>query len=129
VTERNQVWRAARPHLAPYGHFVRIESSTDVGIPDLFYTVGGHSGWIENKMFSHEGRAPSHLTLEQILWGEEEVRAGGSWHLFGKCDNIWLLYDVYNARILLEGGTPSPTFRVVGGFPLQELLGVIIAPR
>lgn len=135
MTERRQIWHPMRSAISVYGHFTRIESQTGLGIPDVAYTirgrsghanvVRGHSGWIENKLFEREGRAPTHLTLEQVIWAEEEVRAGGAWHLLGRCGPAWLLYDAAGARALLEGDTPLPIFRTTGPFPLKELLHVL----
>lgn len=123
MSEKNEVWGAMRDHVTPYGHFTRIESSTEAGIPDLAYTVNGRSGWIENKVFKREGLAPKHLTLEQIRWGEAEVRAGGTWHLLVRAPkSVWLLYDIAAAAALIRGESPSPRLRHVGPFPTIELL-------
>lgn len=88
----------------------------------------GLQGWVEFKMFEAVGRAPRHLTREQIMWGEDEVRAGGSWHLFGRCEAIWLMYDVREARKLFDGDVSLPLFTVSGRFPLKEFLAALETP-
>lgn len=129
MTERAQVWVAVRPHLAPYGHFTRIESPTETGIPDVAYTVRGVSGWFENKLFDRGlARCPTHLTLAQVMWGEDEARAGGLWHLLGKHKDVWILHDIAGARALLEGETPLPILTQAGRFPLMEMLAAIAPP-
>lgn len=133
MTEANEVWRVTRQHVRRYGRFKRIESRTEGGIPDLNYTLlapRGYQGWMELKLFSPIGVAPKHLTLDQIVWGEEEVKAGGNWHLFGRGAlpnenrhvRFWVLYTIAEARKLYDGVPSSPVFQISGRFPLRELL-------
>lgn len=126
MTEATQVWKVMRPLVAPYGRFKRIESnSTELGIPDLSYTLlspRGRQGWLELKLFDAIGRCPLHFTRNQIMWGEDEVEAGGNWHLFGRWESTWLLYDAAEARKLFDGEESSPIFQQSGRFPLRELL-------
>src|SRR5579863_9635998 len=102
MTESTQVWAVARRYLAPYGFLARIESRIELGVPDVHYVLRGIVGWWESKLFEIEGRAPSHLTREQVMWGETYVAAGGRWHLLGRAGPVWLLYDAFAARSLFE---------------------------
>jgi hypothetical protein len=135
MTEATQVWKVMRPIVSPYGRFKRIEShTTDLGIPDVSYTLlnpRGYQGWLELKLFETIGRCPPHLTRDQILWGESEVEAGGSWHLFGRYEGVWLLYNIEEARKMFDGEQSSPIFDIQGRFPLRELLRELMgkAPR
>jgi len=126
MTEATQVWKVMRPLVAPYGRFKRIEShSTDSGIPDLSYTLlnpRGRQGWLELKLFDAIDRCPHHFTRDQIMWGEAEIEAGGNWHLFGRYESTWLLFDAAQARKLFDGEATSPIIRQSGRFPLRELL-------
>ena len=128
MTETNEVWRTMRRMVAPYGRFKRIENRCEIGTPDVNYTLlhpFGLQGWVELKLFPKNGNPPPHLTLDQIIWGENEVRVGGRWHLFGRCDKHWRLYDTAGARRLFERKAPDPIFNISGRFPLTELLQVL----
>lgn len=60
---------------------VRIESSTGVGIPDVYFRCGAVTCWIETKDDSYR------LSKEQWAWRHKEVLAGG---------DVWL----YNGSFL-----------------------------
>ena len=128
MTEISEVWDNLRKQIGIYGHFTRIESPTIAGIPDVAYTLFGCSGWVENKLFGRMGVCPDHLTLEQVLWGEAEVRAGGRWFLFGRNKEFWLLYDIRGARALLTGEPSFPLIQTFK-FPLQVLLETLAPPE
>ena len=128
MSEISQVWNPLRNNLGVYGHFTRIESPTISGIPDVAYTLFSCSGWIENKLFEHHDKCPSHLTLEQVLWGEAEIKAGGRWFLLGICNGIWLLYDIVGARTLLKGERPLPLIQYQGSFPTRRILEILAPP-
>ena len=83
MTGEANLWSYVRRNLGPYGRLKRIENRIDKGTPDVAYTIRGISGWIELK---HVPLAPKrastplkipHLTLEQVLWQEEERDARG----------------------------------------------------
>lgn len=107
-----------------------MECTTALGIPDVYYCLRGVSGWAELKLFPRVGKAPPHLTREQVLWGEEEARLGGNWWLVGRAGPVWLAYDAAGARALFEGKEEEscPKMQVTGRFPLRELLD-LLAPR
>jgi len=132
MTEATQVWNVMRPQVMPYGRFKRIEShSTELGIPDLSYTLlnpRGRQGWIELKLFDAINRCPRHFTRNQLVWGENEVEVGGTWHLFGRCRSTWLLFDTVEARKLFDGEESSPLIKQSGRFPLRELLRELMLP-
>ena len=123
--ESRLVWGTMRKYVWPYGRWKRIENAVEKGCPDINYTLTvppGRQGWMELKIFSRLGIPPPHFTREQIMWGEEEVRHGGTWHLFGRCGTCWLLYDVVEARKLFERKESCPLLKVSGRFPLRELM-------
>lgn len=131
TAEADLVWHVARKYLRHYGRWKRIENPMTTGFPDLNYTLlvpRGQQGWMELKLFDVIGRAPPHFTREQIMWGEEEVKYGGAWHLFGRCGPIWVMYDVVEARKLFEREESCPLFQLSGRFPVRELLHAI-TPR
>lgn len=134
MTEASTVWAPCRKYVTPYGRWKRIENglSNVKGVPDVSYTLlrpRGYQGWIELKLFDEIGKCPQHFTRDQILWGEEEVRFGGSWHLFGRCAMVWIIYDAAEARKLFDGEVSSPIFQIQGRFPLQELFRALTTPQ
>lgn len=126
--EADLVWHVMRKYVWPYARWKRVENPMTSGFPDLNYTMlvpRGHQGWMELKLFDVIGRPPPHFTREQIMWGEEEDRYGGPWHLFGRCGSTWLLYDVVEARKLFERQESCPLLKLSGRFPTRELLRVL----
>jgi hypothetical protein len=128
MTESNQVNRALREHLGPFGRMLRVEHRLEIGWPDWHYTLRGVSGWIEAKLFPRSGRAPEAFTLDQLIWGEEEIRAGGRWTLLGRRGDEWVAYDAPGARALFDGRSNAPLFALPGPFPVRAALDVL-APR
>lgn len=133
MTEASQVNAAIRTHLGPLGLFRRVEHAYEVGWADWYFRLRGCSGWIEAKLIPPNGRPPKHFTLEQLTWGEEEIRHGGSWFLLGLREGrrvrSWMLYDVRGAREWFEGSEVGrPLIDVQGRFPTTEIVRVI-APR
>jgi len=128
VTEKNQVNEAIATHLRPLGLWRRWEGVVGSGQPDWDYWLRRQHGWLEAKILPASGNPPDHLTLEQILWAEEEVRWGGRWHLLGKRlaaglkPAAWLLYDVAGARAWLDGTANRPVLMVTGPFPRDALV-------
>jgi hypothetical protein len=133
VTEATQVNAAVRRHLAPFGRFVRMESAISVGVPDWHYTAHGASGWLECKLLPPSGRCPEHFTLDQMLWGIEEVRHGGRWHLLGLCligrRRIWRLYDVDGAIKWRAESKSAPLVEAEGRFPRREIFRHLAPPQ
>jgi hypothetical protein len=39
-----------RPHLAAWGEYDRVENTVGSGMADIYYNIGGHTGWIETKV-------------------------------------------------------------------------------
>ena len=128
VTEATQVKAVARRYLAPYIRLVAIEGVFAPGVPDFYYCGWGVSGWCEAKLIPTSGRRPDHFTLDQLLWGEAEIAAGGLWHLLGRSGAYWIMYDALGARAWYEGAAERWLFRISGRFPLREVLDRL-APR
>ena len=129
MTEATQVNGAVRHHLGPYGRFVRVEDAFTVGVPDWYYRCRGSSGWLEAKLVPRSGRCPPAFTREQLMWGEAEATAGGSWFLLGLRDpRVWLLYDAARAREWFDRVGNRPLLELTGKFPTREVLD-LIAPR
>jgi hypothetical protein len=125
VTERNQVNVTARRFYKPYGRWERLESRIGVGWPDQYYVLRGVSGWVESKLIPASGARPKEFTLDQLIWGELEVAAGGRWHLLGLRQSEpaeWWLLDPVLARLWYEGEPCEPLVRISGRFPLRETL-------
>lgn len=123
--ESDQIWHECRDLLRPYGRFKRIESPITPGIPDVNYTLlspRGCQGWIELKLFEKIGKSPRHFTLDQLRWGQVEVKYGGNWYLLGRCGRVWLLYDIICAEKLYEGEGSFPILQSSQGFPIKEFL-------
>lgn len=76
------MWRSIRPKLAPYGRLARIESSIELGVPDVYYRLLGVAGWLELKF---RASWPTRggpvtlktLTIEQVRWLQAERKADG----------------------------------------------------
>lgn len=130
MTESNQVDAAVRRYLGPLGRWVRMQSAIDVGVPDFHWTMRRTSGWIEDKLISPSRRCPAHFTVDQLLWGEAEVAAGGSWHLL--CleprTRTWLLLSAAQARAWFDGAPLTATIEVTGPFPTKAI-ALTLAPR
>lgn len=132
MTEATQVNAAVRTHLGPLGRFLRFEHAHDNGWPDWYYVLRGTAGWVEAKLIPPSGRPPKHFTKSQLMWGEDEVNAGGRWHLLGlRLDGKlreWVVYDTLAARRWFDTTEPCPSFVARGPFPTRELVE-LLAPR
>ena len=126
-------WRLVRDRLAPFGRRTRIENRCDKGTPDTVYTLRGTSGWIEFKKLDGWPARPEtpvrieHLTLEQVTFLEDEVRAGGRAWLLVQVEEEYLLLGPAAARAIYEGVMTREKMvlaaRVWGnGFPLRRML-------
>jgi len=102
------------------------------GIPDWHYTMlrGGVSGWLEDKLIPPSRRCPAIFTIDQILWGEAEVAAGGRWHLLGleSRTRTWMLFDVIQARAWFDGLDYDLVVEARGPFPTKEI-ALALTPR
>lgn len=132
MTEANQIDAAVRTHLGPYGHWVRIPPGFEAGLPDWHYTMlrGGISGWIEDKLIPASRRCPALFTIDQLLWGEAEVAAGGRWHLLGlePRTRTWMLFNAAQARAWFEDRDHDLVVETTGSFPTREI-ALALAPR
>jgi hypothetical protein len=131
MTETTQVWLPVKEALSPFGIIQRIETPlTQQGFPDTAYSLLGVGGLLELKIAPRIGKAPSHLTLEQVIFGESWSKAPscGLWHLLMKVDTEWLLYDIIGARALLTGKSWTPLLHRAGKFPTTEMMAYL-APR
>jgi hypothetical protein len=126
VTEANQVNGAIARHLGPLGKFRRLEVPGARGWPDWHWAArrgeACASGWIEAKLLDGRER-PLKLTAEQVMFGEDEVAAGGRWVLLGlnPSRRAWLAFDPAGARALFDGVEPTPLVVATGAFPTVEL--------
>ena len=109
MSSERQLWRVVKLNLGPYGKFVRIESDTENGIPDVIYCVSGHSGWIELKEVaewptrqSTRVKVPS-LKLEQVMFLESWEKNGGSAYLLLQIHRNYLLLNPKTVRKLWDG--------------------------
>lgn len=125
MTEAAQVHKVAARYLEPFGRMVRVENSLLVGTPDVYYLLRHVSGWLEEKIVPPSGRPPKHFTLDQVLWGEAEVKAGGRWYLLARCGPEWWLMNIEQARYWWGGGAPEPSVKMTGRFPTREVLDII----
>ena len=93
------------------GKLVRIESATQSGIPDVHYTVSGHSGWIELKVIGSLPRVASgivkvaHFKPVQREWIKSEMKCGGMAFVFLLADTKkgrkYFLFDGLSAAMEL----------------------------
>jgi hypothetical protein len=125
--------------MKPFGHFVRIENMTGVGMPDVSYCVEGHEGFIENKWRERWPAKPSdvvtldHFTPQQRIWIRSRCAAKGKvWVLLEvekPVASYFLLPGLWAAQNLGKTATREDieTNATVkgrdGAFPLDSLLG------
>lgn len=130
MTEATQVDAAVRRHLGPLGRFRRVTHAVDPGWPDFYYVVRGTSGWLEDKLIPPSLRCPAKFTLDQLLWAEEEIAAGGRWHLLGleTRSRTWYLLNARQAREWFDGGGLTAAVVARGTFPTREI-ALALAPR
>lgn len=108
-------WAVAQRHLAPFGVLHRVENGIAVGTPDVCYCLVGVMGWIEAKATAES------LTLDQVIFAERWLTAGGLCHTLLRADGIWFLLDPLGTRRLFEKQEPRPLVRS-RDFPLKEIL-------
>jgi hypothetical protein len=129
VTEANQVDAAVKRYLGPLGRFKRV-MHPEPGWPDFHYCLRGQSGWLEDKLIPPSRRCPETFTLDQLLWGEAEVAAGGRWHLLGLevRTRTWMLFNSIQARNWYDGKDYDLTVEAQGVFPMKAI-ALALAPR
>jgi hypothetical protein len=130
MTEANQIDAAVRTHLGVLGRFKRVTHATEPGWPDFYYVLRGISGWLEDKLVPPSRRCPPTFTLDQLLWGEAEVAAGGRWHLLGlePRTRTWMLFNVAQARAWFENEDHDLVVEEAGPFPTKALV-LALSPR
>jgi hypothetical protein len=92
-----------------------VENGIAVGTPDVCYCLVGVMGWIEAKATAES------LTLDQVIFAERWLTAGGLCHTLLRADGIWFLLDPLGTRRLFEKQEPRPLVRS-RDFPLKEIL-------
>lgn len=107
-------WDYLRKVLPPTGHYSRIESETAQGFPDIHYTIDGRSGTIELKSAHTKRDTPfsggdEGLRRSQIIWMDEEDRAGG---------RVWIFAEVFSTIYVISGNTYRDDFN---GLTLEQL--------
>jgi hypothetical protein len=112
----SHAWSTTRDHLAPFGVLERVENGVSLGFPDTVYCLVGVTGTLEMKA------TIGSITLDQVLFGERWVKAGGLYHVLLYADRTWFLHDAVGTRLLYEHAEPAPVVRAEGAFPLKEIL-------
>jgi hypothetical protein len=126
MSEASQVNAAVRENLGHLGLWRRMEHSIEAGWADWYYIMRRRHGWLECKLAPANGKPPAHLTIDQLLWAEEELRWGGRWHLLAlRQPRTWLLYD-FDAACHWHAGTANqPILEVMGDFPVKEIISCL----
>lgn len=114
-----------------------MEGCLEPGTPDWYYRMRGAAGWVEAKLIPATGRCPEHFTLEQLMWGEDEVKYGGRWNLLGlregraRQPREWVVFDAAGARDWFEGAALADTaiYREVGPFPTRDIAFLLVPRR
>lgn len=132
MASEHALWVTARRRLGPYGRLVRVENRAGPGTPDVYYCLRGRSGWIELK----EDRPPRPgqpvrlrtLTLDQVIWLEEEARAGGRAWLLARLGRAYALLTPVEVRAVWRGElTALPPDRTwAGAFPAKAVVQVLV---
>lgn len=48
--KENKLYLKLRPHLLAWGECDRVENTLGPGMSDVFYNIGGKTGWLETKV-------------------------------------------------------------------------------
>lgn len=126
-------WGTVKQHLGPYGRLERVENGVNKGTPDICYTLLGHTGWIELKFKSQwpvllGNLCLEKLTLEQVLWQEDWVRAGGRACTLLQVNRDYLLLPPALVRRVFARSLDAVTLLALapvvgrGTFPRAEVL-------
>lgn len=84
---------------APRCRTVRVETTTENGVPDIYYNLHGETGWMEDKYLRAWPKRPTttvkikHYTDQQRKWLFEEGQAGGRAWLLLQVGTDYLLFD------------------------------------
>jgi len=103
-----QIWQTIRSKLNDF-FIQRVETSIERGIPDEFYCVDGHAGWLEGKYLRSPKREKTKLKLklsiEQIAWHKSYSYHGGLVYIIVKKDKEIFLFDSSDGEALAKGVT------------------------
>lgn len=114
------LWQQMSNNAPHEMHIKRIENSALKGMPDVHYTMGQRSGFIELKHILNGPARPDtivrieHLTPEQKIFNWKERQAGGECHLLLWIGDKYLLFD---------------DLKEVGNVPLQRLVDISVWAR
>lgn len=110
MSKESSFWNWLRGHLAPLGHFTRIESEVSIGIPDVYFalkTAGRHDGWIELKSVAapktdraHPLKGKKGLRIEQVEWIMRHTLEGVPVFVFAKIGAVVYVFRGMQARRL-----------------------------
>lgn len=108
-----------REHL-PKIHWVRIETMTGRGVPDLNYCGAGKEGWVETKLA--KGWMVG-LRPEQVAWLMRRHRAGGKVFIAVRrknktADQLFIVRGEHAATLLEEGLQGTPCSLLGEGYPV-----------
>lgn len=107
MARESSFWNWLRGHLAPLGHFTRIESEISSGVPDVYYAIpSGVDGWIELKSLAAPKRGSSlplkrkGLRDEQVEWIARHWKLGVRVHILVKLGSVIYCFSGKHARNL-----------------------------
>lgn len=100
MSEAN-AWAGLRKHLVLNSEdfVLRVENSAYPGTPDVWWVMGGQSGWIELKWLPSWPKRPStvvrvdHFTPQQRVCLSLLRRARAQAHVVAKIEDDWLLFS------------------------------------
>lgn len=134
------LWTRTRNHLGPLGRLVRIETPTELGVPDICYLLRRYPkvdpvcGWLELKHVPEWPKRPGtvfridKLTLEQVNWHTHWALAGGRVSTLLQVANDLVVLDFrllaqvfggQHTRATLLASSPLVSPRI---FPTAELV-------
>lgn len=93
----------------PDAHWVRIESSTSNGAPDINACKNGREVWIEQKQIKmpkkKDTKIKPNIRASQVIWGVQRRRAGGYHYYAIMIGSVFYLINGKYTALLLEGVT------------------------
>lgn len=131
------MWDYTGQRLRPFGRVIRVENPACPGTPDVYYvfpsSTGARTGWMENK---HLDKRPTTytplliptLTLAQVTWAEDEVKAGGRSTLLLRVGKAFFLLaprvirGVYNRQLTYDILKQHAIYYSERGFKAAELV-------
>lgn len=99
MTEAKLTSQVRKLLKGPNRYTLRVETTTELGVPDLYYNLHGGTGWVELKWKRvWPSRAATtvklpHYTDQQRRWLMREGRCGGRAWLLLQVDTDYLLFD------------------------------------